>query len=100
MGRTRPCLSYEKTGVIVNDNIFASMGLTCADCSYFEGESEDGTGVCLTSVGFGKVNARVGVCGAFTQRGCERAGEKKAIENLRNKYIREGVTGWRNPFAK
>ncbi len=76
------------------------MGLHCADCSYFEGESEDGTGVCLTSAGFDKVNAWNGACNAFTQRGCERFGEKEAIKNLRNKYIRKGVAGWRNPFAK
>ena len=84
----------------MKESIFAAMGLKCADCSYFVQELEDGAGVCLTSVGFGKVNARTGVCNAFTQRGCERVGEKEAIEDLHNQYVRKGVSGWRNPFAK
>lgn len=84
----------------MKENTLAAMGLMCADCSYFECESEDGTGVCLTSAGFEKVNARDTVCNAFTQRGCEVTGEKDVIEGLRKQYIQKGVSSWRNPFAK
>lgn len=75
----------------MKENAFAAMGLTCVDCSYFECESEDGTGVCLTSAGLEKVNARDAVCNAFTQRGCEAVGEKDAIANLRQQYIQPKI---------
>ena len=84
----------------MRENIFAAMGLICADCSHFERESEDGDGTCLTSAGFDKVNARDGVCNAFTRRGCEVVDEKEAIANLRNQYLQKGVSVWRNQFAK
>ena len=84
----------------MKENAFAAMGLTCADCNYFESESEDGAGACLTSAGFEKVNARDAVCNAFTQRGCEAAGERNAIANLRQQYIQKGVSNWRNPFQR
>lgn len=84
----------------MKENAFAAMGLTCADCSYFERESEDGVGVCLTSAGFEKANARDGVCDAFTQRGCEVVGEKDSIANLRKQYIQKGMSDWRNTFAR
>ena len=83
----------------MKENALAAMGLTCADCSYFECKSKDGTGVCLTSAGFEKVYARDTVCNAFTQRGCEAPGEKDAIANLRQQYIQKGVSNWRNPFT-
>lgn len=81
-------------------NMFGTMGLTCCDCSYFERDVEVDTGVCLLSLSFNHIHCRNNACAAFSQRGCESEDTKQAIKDLRNKYIKEGVQSWYNPYTR